>query len=229
MLSDNPDSISVLIVDDNALFRLGTRTALETFGDIKVVGEVQTGEEAIIAVEQLHPEVVLMEIDLPGIGGIEATHRIRQSEDKTRVLMFTSYSQNEYVDAALAAGAVGYCMKSVQPVHLRLAIYSVHAGAMWFDSLIARKITGDFLFQRCEQKEQIDPGPAASKFTELSEREKEVLELLSCGLSNQDVASRLNISVSTAKTHVRNILKRLGVTDRTQAALKAVRMRIVNE
>lgn len=235
MSSESEEGIRVLVVDNDPIVRMGVKTVLEQSSDIRVIAEAESGEESVKLATAVRPSVILMDVRLPGMDGIEAASRITQLLDDAKIVMFTSHNSEDDVAASIAAGALGYCLKGAAPERLQLAIRSVFAGAIWFDSLIGGKITSEYCRNRneknshIEQVERLGKGSnSATRVNNLSDREIEVLELLAAGLSNQELASHLNISVSTAKTHVRNILKRLDVSDRTQAAVKALRMRIVN-
>ena len=234
MTSESKESIRVLIVDDHPVIRMGAKLGIEQSDDIRVVAEAKSGEEAVKLATQVRPNVILMDIGLPGMDGIEAASRITKLHQEARVVMFTANDTEDYIAASIAAGAMGYCLKGAEPERLRLAIRSVCAGAIWFDALIGRKITTEYCRNRTEKSSHVEEtagngGNRAERFINLTERELEVLELLAAGLSNQELASQLNISVSTAKTHVSRILKHLDVSDRTQAAVKALRLRIVND
>lgn len=231
-----PDSvIKILIVDDHPLFRLGLRTAIEQTDDMIVVGEVETGEAAVTEARELGPDVVLMDLALPDISGIVATGKISAFNENIKVIMLTGSLSDEHVTEAIAAGATGYCLKSADAERLRLAVRSVTSGALWFDSIAAEKI-GAKVPAAPESKKQdaAQPPPtmplpmlSEDRFADLSQRELEVLELIIKGQSNRSIASSLNISMSTTKTHISNILKRLNVSDRTQAAVKALSMMTV--
>lgn len=224
-----------MIVDDHPVVRMGVKTSLEQTRDIRVVAEAESGEQALRVVAAVRPSVILMDIGLPGIDGIETTYRIRQLNNDAKIIMLTSRDSEDEIATSIAAGAAGYCLKGGEPERLQLAIRSVHAGAIWFDSLVGQKITSEYCRNRMEQRhKQVETagnggGNGAERFNNLSDRELEVLELLAAGCSNQEMAGQLHISLPTIKTHVRNIFKRLGVEDRTQAAVKAIRMRIVND
>ncbi|MBX9696365.1 MAG: response regulator transcription factor [Cyanobacteria bacterium] len=226
---DQTNPIKVLIVDDHPIIRIGIKRVFENDREISVVGEVDTAEGAVSAAANLKPDVILIDIDLSDGSGIDAVAKIRGTKNSAGIIMFTSLDSDDNLLRSLAAGANGYCLKDVEPKLLRLAISSVFSNAMWFDPQIAPRVSVQFsrafVSDRIQEPEECEYD--IKKDTGLSEREREVLELLACGLSNSDVAMRLRISVPTVKTHVRNILKRLGVSDRTQAAIKAVRMQIV--
>ena len=203
-------TISVLIVDDHPVVRQGIKSFLETHGELEVKGTACNGEEAIQAVKELQPDVVLMDIVMPGMDGIEALGHIKSSSPNTRVIALTSFNQNDKVFPAIKAGADGYLLKDVSPSDLVEAIKSVYAGKPALHPDVAQKLMVSF-----------SSGRGAATVEELTPREAEVLELVACGLSNDEIADRLIISDKTVKTHVSNILHKLNLSRRTQAALYA--------
>ena len=204
-------TISVLIVDDHPVVRQGIKTFLEAHGELAVKGTASNGEEAIQAVKELQPDVVLMDIVMPEMDGIEALGHIKSSSPNTRVIALTSFDQNDKVFPAIKAGADGYLLKDVSPNDLVEAIKSVYAGKPALHPDVAQKLMVSF-----------SSGRGAATVEELTPREAEVLELVACGLSNDEIADRLIISDKTVKTHVSNILHKLNLSRRTQAALYAV-------
>ena len=239
--STTTESIKVLLVEDHKLTRIGLRTVLERTPDIKVVGEAENGEDAVQKVGELRPDVVLMDVGMPIMDGIEAVNKIRELYPEVNSVMLTSHDNEEDILASLSAGACGYCLKDVEPERLYTAIRAVNGCDIWLDSTIASRVmkiqqarisgskgeSQTSVPQREssgseKQSPQMAPMPDA-----LSPREMEVLALLVDGLSNQEIADRLIISLATAKTHVRNILNKLAVDDRTQAAVHAMRRGLV--
>ena len=206
------DAIKVLIVDDHQVVRRGLRTFLEVQDDIEVVGEAADGAEGVARTEELKPDVVLMDVKMPGMGGIEALRRLRELGLPARVLIVTSFTEQRTVIPALRAGAAGYVYKDVDPDALAGAIRSVHAGHI----LLQPEVAGVLLSQEESNSGQ---GRGGS----LTEREREVLGLIADGRSNREIARALVLSEKTVKTHVSNILMKLDLADRTQAALFAVR------
>ncbi|MEV5162878.1 response regulator transcription factor [Streptomyces sp. NPDC053728] len=204
--------IKVLLVDDHQVVRRGLRTFLEVQDDIEVVGEASDGAEGVARAEELRPDVVLMDIKMPGTDGIEALRRLRELENPARVLIVTSFTEQRTVVPALRAGASGYVYKDVDPDALAGAIRSVHAGHI----LLQPEVAGALLAQE-------DPGGGTGRGSTLTEREREVLGLIADGRSNREIARALVLSEKTVKTHVSNILMKLDLSDRTQAALWAVR------
>ncbi|WP_406128319.1 response regulator [Streptomyces sp. NBC_00989] len=206
------DPIKVLIVDDHQVVRRGLRTFLEVQDDIEVVGEAADGAEGVARTEELKPDVVLMDVKMPGMDGIDALRRLRELDLPARVLIVTSFTEQRTVIPALRAGAAGYVYKDVDPDALAGAIRSVHAGHI----LLQPEVAGVLLSQEESNSGQ---GRGGS----LTEREREVLGLIADGRSNREIARTLVLSEKTVKTHVSNILMKLDLADRTQAALFAVR------
>ncbi|WP_438488677.1 response regulator [Streptomyces sp. S186] len=204
--------IRVLLVDDHQVVRRGLRTFLEVQDDIHVVGEASDGAEGIAATEQLRPDVVLMDIKMPGMDGIEALRQLRTLDNPAKVLVVTSFTEQRTVVPALRAGAAGYVYKDIDPDALAGAIRSVHAGHV----LLQPEVAGALLSQEEGNNGQ---GRGGS----LTDREREVLALIADGRSNREIARALVLSEKTVKTHVSNILMKLDLADRTQAALWAVR------
>ncbi|MFJ2746339.1 response regulator [Streptomyces sp. NPDC087440] len=204
--------IRVLLVDDHQVVRRGLRTFLEIQDDIEVVGEAGDGAEGVAQAESLRPDVVLMDIKMPGTDGIEALRRLRELANPAKVLIVTSFTEQRTVVPALRAGASGYVYKDVDPDALAGAIRSVHAGHV----LLQPEVAGALLAQD-------DPHSGQGRSTSLTEREREVLSLIADGRSNREIARALVLSEKTVKTHVSNILMKLDLADRTQAALYAVR------
>lgn len=205
--------IRVLLVDDHAVVRQGLRLFLGTQPDIEVVGEAADGREALARVAELRPDVVLMDLVLPGLDGIRATEEICRRHPGVRVLVLTSFSEQERVVPALQAGAVGYLLKDVGPDDLARAIRDACAGRVRLHPEAARQLVARVA----------DPGGGGQPVEELTPREREVLRLIARGRSNKEIAAELGIAEKTVKTHVSNILGKLGLQDRTQAAVYAVR------
>ncbi|MEE4541367.1 response regulator transcription factor [Streptomyces sp. V4-01] len=204
--------IRVLLVDDHQVVRRGLRTFLEVQGDIEVVGEAAEGAEGVRLAEELRPDVILMDVKMPGTDGIEALRLLRDAQNPARVLVVTSFTEQRTVVPALRAGAAGYVYKDVDPVALADAIRSVHAGHVLLQPEVA-----DVLLAQEQDTHSTGRGNA------LTDREREVLALIADGRSNREIARALVLSEKTVKTHVSNILMKLDLADRTQAALWAVR------
>ncbi|MDK0518713.1 response regulator transcription factor [Streptomyces sp. ML-6] len=204
--------IRVLLVDDHQVVRRGLRTFLEIQDDIEVVGEAADGAEGVARTEELRPDVVLMDIKMPGTDGIEALRTLRELQNPARILIVTSFTEQRTVVPALRAGASGYVYKDVDPDALAGAIRSVYAGHVLLQPEVAEALLA-----------QEEPGGGTGRGNTLTEREREVLGLIADGRSNREIARALVLSEKTVKTHVSNILMKLDLSDRTQAALWAVR------
>jgi NarL family two-component system response regulator LiaR len=211
------DKITVVIVDDHTIVRQGLRTYLELQPDILVVGEAANGNEAMAIVRDNLPDIVLMDLVMPVMDGVDATRAITGISPSTRVIVLTSFSEDEKVFASIKAGAQGYLMKDVLPSDLVAAIRTVNRGEAQLDPEIARKVMQEFA----------NPQPATPKH-DLTDRELEVLRLIAQGKSNKDISEDLVLSEKTVKTHVSNILQKLHLSDRTQAAVFALRQKIVD-
>lgn len=211
------DEIRVLIADDHAVVRQGLKTYLQLIDGIDVVGEAADGSEAIERVRDLVPDVVLMDLVMPRVGGIEAIREIRAVSPSTKVLVLTSFTEDEKVFAAVKAGAAGYLLKDVQPDDLAEAVRVVHRGEALLHPSIAARLMQEF----ASTAERNTPDA-------LTEREMDVLRQLARGQSNKEIALELGVAEKTVKTHVSNILQKLHLADRTQAALYAVRERLVD-
>lgn len=210
------DKITILIVDDHAIVRQGLRTYLDLQPDMAVVGEASNGNEAVTMVKELLPDIVLMDLVMPNGNGVDATRAVAALSPSTRVIVLTSFSEDEQVFASIKAGAQGYLMKDVLPQELVRAIRTVSKGEAQLDPEIARKLMQEFT----------NPQPSTPKH-DLTERELEVLRLIAQGKSNKEISEDLVLSEKTVKTHVSNILQKLHLSDRTQAAVYALRQKIV--
>jgi DNA-binding NarL/FixJ family response regulator len=209
-------TISVLLADDDELTRTGLRLIIESDQDLRVVGEAADGQEAIHLARALRPDVVLMDIRMPGMDGLEATRRIVQAaEEGPRVLILTTFELDEYVFGALRAGASGFLLKRSSPERLIEGIKVVAAG----DGLLAPSVTRRLIQEFARQPGS--PAPPAAPLAMLTQREREVLALVGAGLSNRELAARLYISEATVKTHIKRILMKLGLRDRIQAVVLA--------
>jgi NarL family two-component system response regulator LiaR len=207
------EAISVLLVDDHEVVRRGIGALLSTEPRVDVVGEAADGETAINEAATLEPDVILMDLEMPGIGGIEAIERIVQSNPEARILVLTSFAADDKVFPAIKAGASGYLLKDTGPEDLIEAIEQVYRGESSLHPTIARKLLTE-VSQPPSGRQTTDP---------LTERELEVLRLIAKGKSNQEIADELVISEATVRTHVSNILGKLHLASRTQAALYALR------
>lgn len=212
MADGDTQQISVLIVDDHSVVREGLRSFLELHDDIKVIGEASSGAEAIRLTGRLSPDIVLMDLVMPGVDGIEATRQICAQFPRTKVIALTSFLEDEQLFPALDAGVSAYLMKDLSPRDLARAVCAVHAGESELHPDAAKKLMAEYQTRT--------DGPGAQSLTQ---RETEVLQLIATGLSNREIAERLVISQKTVKVHVSNILGKLNLSDRTQAAIYAIR------
>jgi two-component system, NarL family, response regulator LiaR len=212
------DKIKILVVDDHTVVRKGLVALLQTEPDIQVVGEASNGREAVEKALSLEPDVVLMDLVMPEMDGIEATRQIKERNDRINILVLTSFSSKDKVIPSLNAGAIGYMLKDANPADLIRAIHQVAIGEGALHPSVTRMVLHRF--------SQPDEGIASTD--DLTEREQEVLRYLARGLSNQDIADTLVVSIATVNTHVSKILNKLNLTSRTQAALYALRKGLVN-
>jgi NarL family two-component system response regulator LiaR len=210
--------ISVLIVDDHEIVRRGIRDFLETQADFSVIGEAGSGEQAIQMTLDLVPDIVLMDLILPGLDGIESTRRIKSLSPRTQIVVLTSFHEDEHIFPALKAGATAYILKDIRMDQLAEALHKAVNGEVTLHPRVAARVLQNI---RGEHDETLNP------FTELTERELDVLKLLANGLSNSRIAEQLFISENTVKGHISNILSKLHLADRTQAAAFAWREGIV--
>jgi DNA-binding NarL/FixJ family response regulator len=208
---------TVLIADDQALVRVGLHKILDTEPDTDVVGEAGDGEDAVAAAARLRPDVILMDIRMPVLDGIEATRRIVRAQPGTRVLILTTFGLDTYVYDALRAGASGFMLKDAPPEEIVAAVRIVASG----DALLAPAVTRAVIEEFARAPVPAEPAPPPPAVAELTPREQEVFALLARGLSNPEICERLVISEATAKTHVAHILQKLDVRDRVQAVIYA--------
>jgi DNA-binding NarL/FixJ family response regulator len=214
---------SVLIADDQALVRVGLRKILDAEPDLAVVGEADDGEDAVALAQKLRPDVVLMDIRMPVLDGIEATRRIIAARSATRVLILTTFGLDNYVYESLRAGASGFLLKDAPPEEIAAAVHIVARG----EALLAPAVTRTVIEEFARTKPtEATPLPAAVK--ELTPREREVLDLLARGLSNPEICNQLVISEATTKTHVARILQKLDLRDRVQAVIYAYEHGIIH-
>ena len=222
--------IKVLLVEDHTMTRMGLQIVLEQAEGVKLIAEAENGLQGVNKAIQLEPDVILMDIGLPEIDGIEATKRIRDAKLSSKIIMFTSRDSENDVFAALGAGADGYIMKGANPEQLISAIKAVNEGTGWLDQAIAKMVLGNITQKPFIHANSGNVPSSQSKFFQncgITERELQVLKLIVEGLTNPQIAERLVISRATAKAHVHSILQKLCVDDRTQAAVTAMREGIV--
>lgn len=216
------EAVKVFIVDDQEVARLGLRVSLGEFPDLIIVGEARDGTEAIEIAQAVKPDVILMDIGLPGLDGIETTRQIKASNTSVRVLMLTSRDHENEVTASFSAGADGYCLKETAAEQIAAAIRAVSDGVVWMDPMIAKRA-----LSVCPKADEISPPPSRSSKKDvknsLTKREIEILDLVVKGLTNKQIAEKLVISLDTVKNHMRYVLAKLSVSDRTQAAVKALK------
>ena len=210
------EPIRILLVDDQKLMREGLRVLLEMEPDLEVVGEAGDGEAALAVYAEHEPDVVLMDVRMPGMDGVEATRRLRERWPDARVIILTTFDDDEYVFEGLRAGALGYLLKDVSGHELAEAVRTVVAGGALIEPSVARKVVAEF----ARLAPPVRP-PDAGLPEPLTDREQEILQLLAQGLSNREIARRLFLAEGTVKNYVTAILGKLGVRDRTQAALRA--------
>lgn len=212
------DPITIMLVDDHQVVRQGVRAFLQTQPDLDVVAEAASGETAVTQAVEHAPDVVLMDLIMPGMGGVEATRRVKQASPRTQIIILTSYHQDEHIFPAIRAGALSYLLKDVAPAELADAVRKAARGEAVLHPRVAARVVQEI---HGASHDTFNP------FTELSERELEVLRLIADGRGNTDIAAELVISEKTVKSHVSNILSKLHLGDRTQAAVYAWRKGIV--
>ena len=212
-------SISILLADDQPMLRLGFRLVLDAQDDMQVVGEAGDGAAALRLVQANHPDVVLMDVRMPGMDGIEATRRIVASASTTRVLILTTFDLDEYAYAGLRAGASGFLLKDVPPNDLLSAIRAVASGDAVVAPAVTRRLLDAFLPHLPDPGR--GPGALPPEVKELTAREREILTEVAAGLSNAEIAERLVLAEATVKTHVGRMLSKLGLRDRVQAVVYA--------
>ena len=216
-------TVRVLLCDDQALVRSGFRMVLEARADMEVVGEAENGAEAVELAARCRPDVVLMDVRMPVMDGVEATRRLARTGTSARIVILTTFDSDEYVYEALRAGASGFLLKDVQPAQLVDAIRVVARG----EALLAPTVTRRLLDRFAHTLPGQQPRRRRTALAELTERELEVLTLLASGLSNAELAERLFLSETTVKTHVSSILRKLGLRDRVQAVVLAYQAGLV--
>lgn len=219
--------IRVLLVDDQSLFREGLSTLLSVWDDIEVVGEANNGQEALEQTAMLKPDVILMDLRMPVLDGVAATRKLQQDFPQVHVIVLTTFDDDEHIFEALRAGAVGYLLKDVQSNKLVEAIRAAAQGESFLQPSVAAKVIAEFTRVNTAAAESVPKNTEQALVEPLSERELEVLAILSEGASNKEIAAQLYIAEGTVKNHITNILGKLGVRDRTQAALKARELNLI--
>lgn len=225
-MQNNQNKIKIMIVEDHKLVRVGLKTLFEEGNDIEVIAEADNGKDAIEKARLYKPEVILMDIGLPDISGIEASKKILETNSDQKIIILTSHQDDNEILEALTAGINAYALKDINTEYLITVIKTVKDGAIWLDSRIAAKLRACGSNQIIPKK-HVSRSEFRAKHANLTEREYQVLKLLVNGSSNSDIAGELCISEHTAKAHVCNIIQKLVVDDRTQAAVKAIREGLV--
>ncbi|PDW01289.1 response regulator [Candidatus Chloroploca asiatica] len=211
------DTINVMLIDDHRVVRQGLRDFLELQDEIEIVGEASSGEEGVQLARELLPDVVLMDLVMPGIDGVETTRRLKAVSPSTRVIVLTSFADDEKVFPAIKAGAISYLLKDISPEELAHAIRAAQRNEAVLHPEVATKLMQEFS----------SPRPNEAPVDQLTPREMDVLRLVARGMSNKEIAEALIISEKTTKTHLSNILSKLHLADRTQVAIYALRKRLV--
>lgn len=217
--------VRVVIVEDYKLTRIGLRSTLNEFENVTVIGEAEDAVSGLEIIQREKPDVVLMDLGLPGMNGLEATMKVKEVSPDTNVVILTSHERGEEVVAALGAGACSYCVKDIDPNVLSQVITSVAKGACWIDATVAKVALN--LFPKPENISNLPKMDVTDARAQLTDRELEVLRHLVQGKSNTEIAKELIVSVHTAKAHVCSILQKLCVDDRVQAAVKAIKENII--
>jgi DNA-binding NarL/FixJ family response regulator len=215
-----PDPITILVVDDHAVVREGLRAFLGLQDGFEIVGEAVDGDQALERAEQLDPDVILMDLVMPKRDGVSAMQELKERASRSRVIVLTSFLEDDRLLPALEAGAAGYLLKNSQPSELARAVRAAHAGEAIIDPTVAARLVHAL-------SDRQTPGRLATDLNHLTTRERDVLILIARGRSNKRIALELGISEKTVKTHVGHVLAKLGVTDRTQAAVLAVQQGLV--
>jgi DNA-binding NarL/FixJ family response regulator len=216
------DKIRLLLVDDQRLMRDGLRTLLELEDDLQVIAEAENGVQALEKYREHNPDVVLMDIRMPELDGVEATHRLQEEWPESLIIILTTFDDDKYIFEALRAGALGYLLKDVSGAELADAIRTVHQGGALIEPSVARKMVAEFARLTPESYTG-----AETLIEPLSEREEEILRLLAQGLTNKEIALRIHLAEGTVKNYISGILAKIGARDRTQAALRAKELGLI--
>ena len=221
--------IKILVVDDHVLLRQGIKNVLALEPDFQVVGEAGDGEEALVKAAELEPDIMLLDINMPRMNGLEVTRAMRKNATKTKVIILTINDDENYVIEVIKAGACGYLLKDIEPGMLVKAVRIVHGGQSFIYPTLAQQLFGELSRREEEKEHRAEKSDVMQKPREerLTYREIEVLQLVGQGLSNNDIAQHLFLSEKTVKNHLTNIFRKIGVSDRTQAVLYAIKHKIV--
>ena len=220
--------IRVLLADDQDIIRTGLTIILNHQADIEVVGQAADGVEAVELAKELQPDVILMDIKMPRLNGIQATRQIIAALPKTQIIILTTYDTDDWVFDGIRAGAVGYLLKDTSGDNLAEAVRGVLRGESQMDPTVARKVLREFQHVTSTQRAATTPAPAEEPLEKLTDREEEILKLLAAGLSNREIAQQLSLSEGTVKNHISAILAKLHANDRTQAVLTALKRGLVD-
>ncbi len=243
-MEENKQKIRLMLVEDHILTRIGLKASLEKYSNLEIIAETANGKEAVDIAKKEKPALVIMDINILELDGIEATRMIKEVDRNIKVIMLTSHDSEKEIIASFASGADGYCLKDTSPEQLYTAITSVYEGNAWLSSQVAEKVLRNLYGKDISQIKQTDLSKKKTDTPQqsitiqstssihipiipLSERELEVLKLIVDGKSNQEIGEKLFVTLATVKTHVKNILNKLSVDDRTQAAVKAMREGLV--
>ena len=211
----------ILMAEDHKLMRVGLKSIFEDYDDLDVIAEAETGVEAVKMAKELKPDVILMDIGLPELDGIQATRKIKEFDKNVKIIVLTSHGEEKEVNNAIAAGANAYALKDIKTEYLVMVLRSVKDGAVWFDPNVAH------LVKKNTSSQPASRADFRANHANLTEREYEVLKLIVDGKSNQEIADELKISEHTAKAHVCNIIQKMLVDDRTQVAVKAIKENLI--
>jgi two-component system, NarL family, response regulator NreC len=222
------DTVRVLLADDHDILRDGLKALLTMAGDISVVGEARTGREAVAEAERLRPDVVLMDITMPELDGVEATRRIRQTAPEVRVLFLTMHEAEEYFFRALRAGAAGYVIKRTAASDLLAAVRAVARGESFLSPSVAHALVTDYAQRGVRAVEAEEPANGKDAYTMLTSREREILQLVAEGYTNQEIADLLHLSIKTVQSHRAAVMEKLGLRDVTHLVRYAVRRGLVD-
>jgi DNA-binding NarL/FixJ family response regulator len=220
--------IRVLLADDQDIIRTGLTIILNHQADLEVVGQAADGVEAVEAAKQLQPDVILMDIKMPRLNGIQATRQIMAALPRTQIIILTTYDTDDWVFDGIRAGAIGYLLKDASSDNLAEAVRGAMRGESQMDPTVARKVLREFQHVTATHEAATPPAPAEEPLEKLTDREEEILKLLAAGLSNREIAQQLSLSEGTVKNHISAILAKLHANDRTQAVLTALKRGLVD-